>query len=72
MVDYDDNNGLSLDIENTSYNVTASPEFKQFLQSEQSKAFDKIIVNGKVVTINDTVKIRIQSKSPIHYIMVLL
>ena len=69
MVDYDDNDGLSLDIENTSYNVTASPEFKQFLQSEQSKAFDKIIVNGKTVTINDTVKNphTIQIANPLYH-----
>lgn len=69
MVDYDDNGGLSLDIENTSYNVTASPEFKQFLQSEQSKAFDKIIVNGKTVTINDTVKNphTIQIANPLYH-----
>ena len=69
MVDYDDNDGLSLDIENTSYNVTASPEFKQFLQSEQSKAFDKIIVNGKAVTINDTVKNphTIQIANPLYH-----
>ena len=69
MVDYDDNDGLSLDIENTSYNVTASPEFKQFMQSEQSKAFDKIIVNGKAVTINDTVKNphTIQIANPLYH-----
>ena len=69
MVDYDGNDGLSLDIDNTSYNVTASPEFKQFLQSEQSKAFDKIIVNGKAVTINDTVKNphTIQIANPLYH-----
>lgn len=69
LVGYDDNDGLSLAIDNYSYNVTSSPEFKQFLNSEQGKKFDKVIVNGRTVAANDTAKSphQIQFANPLYH-----
>lgn len=52
-IDYDENDNLILDINNETYNVLASPEFNQFLKSNQAHDFDKIIINGKEITAND-------------------
>lgn len=53
-VDIDDDNNQNLSIMNDSYDVTNSPEFKQFINSSAGKAFNKIIVNGRVVSSNET------------------
>lgn len=52
-IDYDENDKLILDINNDAYNVLSSPEFNQFLKSEQAHDFGKIIINGKEITAND-------------------
>lgn len=69
VVDYNDDEGLSLTIRNNSYNVTASPEFKQFINSEQGKNFNKVFVNGRTVTAKDAVKNphTIQIANPLYH-----
>lgn len=52
-IDYDENDKLILDIHNDAYNVLSSPEFNQFLKSDQAHDFGKIIINGKEITAND-------------------
>ena len=51
-VDFDTNNQI-LTMQNDSYDIVNSPEFKQFINSSASKAFNVIKVNGRVINNTD-------------------
>ena len=53
-VDIDfDTNSQTLTIQNDSYDIVNSPEFKQFINSSASKAFNTIKINGRIINNND-------------------
>lgn len=66
-IDYNDTDGLSLDIYNDTYDVANSPEFTQFLNSKQSKVFTKIIVNNKVLSGKNPNPHRITIANPLYH-----